>query len=146
MFRSVSWPRWSGRTLVATALLGAVLAPVVFDHASFPFSTYPMYSSVRSDETSVPTAIAVDSEGDEHRLSLRLIADSDDPLIVASALRVAIADGRADETCEQIASRARDRDYAAIEVVTERHNVVARAAGRDSLVSRETHSRCEIAP
>lgn len=125
-------------------MLVALVAPVVFDHDSYPLSTYPMYSSVRSAETSIPTALGIDGDGDEHRLSLQLIGASDDPLIVVSGLRAAIAGDRAEPTCRDIAARASGRGYVAIEVVTERHDVVDRVTGDPSLTDREVHSRCEV--
>jgi len=146
MFGSASPPTWSARAVLTVVVLGALVAPVVFDRDSFPLSTYPMYASVRSSETSVPTAVAVDADGVEHRLSLGLIGASDDPLIVASGLRRSIAGGRAADTCREIAARAAGRGYVAVEVVTERHDVVARASDEPSLVARETHSRCEVEP
>jgi hypothetical protein len=133
-----------------------MLAPVVFDRDSFPLSTYPMYSSARPAVVAIPTAVGIDSSGAEHRLSLRLIGASDDPLIVAGELRTAMADDRADSRCREIAERvahsrraedrsdapARPSDLVAVEVVMERHDVVAHVTGRPSLRSREVHATC----
>lgn len=146
MSRWVRRPTFPTRSLITGAVLVALAAPVVFDHDSFPLSTFPMYSSARSDETTIPTAVGIDPTGAEHRLSLRLIGASDDPLIVASELRAAIAADRAGMTCRRIAARATGRGYVAVEVVTERHDVVDQVVGNPSLKDRETHSRCEVAP
>ena len=88
-------------------------------------------------------------EGLEDRGGLAVIGASDDPLIVAGELRSAMREDRADERCTEIADRARDwaglaDDVVAIEVVAERHDVVARAAGEPSLLDRTVHARCEI--
>jgi hypothetical protein len=49
-------------------------------------------------------------------------------------------------TCRRIAARATGRGFVAVEVVTERHDVVDQVVGDPSLKDRETHSRCEVAP
>ena len=55
----------------------------------------------------IPSALGLDEQGDEERLTLRVIGASDDPLIVAGELRTAIRNGRADERCEAIAGAGR---------------------------------------
>ena len=99
--------RSRARWIVATvAVVALMVMPVVLDRDSFPLSTYPMYSRARPAEVTIPSAIGFDEAGDEHRLTLRVIGASDDPLIVAGELRTAIAQGRADGRCETIATRA----------------------------------------
>ena len=76
-----------------------------------------------------------------------MIGASDDPLIVAGELRTAIAQGRADDRCRAIADRAStslvaDLDLVRIEVVMERHDVVAQVAGEPSLLERTVHAAC----
>jgi hypothetical protein len=134
-----------GRQLVTFAVSAAIVFPVVADRDSFPLSTYPMYSRVRSNEVAFATANGLDASGGRHRLSLSIIGASDDPLIVAGELRAAIAEGRANDRCASIASRASGEDgLVAVEVVIERHDVVALATGRPSLVDRRVHEHCEI--
>ncbi len=134
-----------------TAIVAAALvAPVVLDRDGFPLSTYPMYSSARGEEVTLATAQAVDSEGAPSTLTLAVIGESDDPLVVAGELRDAIRDGRASQRCIAIAERAVEWGglapaTVAIEVVTERHDVVAQVEGGDSLVDRTVHARCEVA-
>ena len=94
------------RILITAGVVGALVAPVVFDRDGFPFSTYPMYSRVRPDVLTFATAQAVDADGTATTLTLGIIGDSDDPLIVAGELRDAIRNGRADQRCDEIASRA----------------------------------------
>ena len=137
------------RILVTAVVVGALVAPVVLDADGFPLSTYPMYSSTRDVEVTVATARAVDADGTISTLSLGVIGDSDDPLVVAGELRAAIRDGRATERCSSIAERAARWDRlpggpAVIEVVTERHDVVVQVEGGDSLVERIVHARCEV--
>jgi hypothetical protein len=83
-------------------------------------------------------------------LTLAVIGESDDPLVVAGELRSAIASGRAAQSCRDIAHRAGDwsdlpDDAVAIAVVTERHDIAARSAGDPSLVDRTVHAQCGLA-
>ncbi len=138
-----------GRILVTATVVAALVAPVALDRDGFPLSTYPMYSSARGDQVSFATAQAVDPEGGASTLTLGVIGESDDPLVVAGELRDAIGDGRAGRRCADIAERAARWDglppaTVAIEVVVERHDVVAQVEGGASLVDRTVHARCEV--
>jgi hypothetical protein len=124
-----------------------LLLPVLIDRDSFPLSTYPMYARARTAEVTIPTAIGIDRDGDEHRLTLQVIGASDDPLIVAGELRTAIAQDRAADRCRAIATRASDSlvaelDLVRVEVVMERHDVVGQVAGEQSLLARTVHAAC----
>jgi hypothetical protein len=136
------------RRVVTVVVLAALLLPVIRDRDSFPLSTYPMYAFERPDVVAFPTAVGIDSEGVRHRLDLDLIGESDDPLIVASLVRQAVRAGGGAATilCTEIAARAVQRELGltAIEVVTERHDVVARATDEPSLVSSERHASCVL--
>jgi len=134
---------------VTAGVLGALVGPVIVDRDSFPLSTYPMYSRTRGEAVTFATAQAVDAQGSASALSLGVIGDSDDPLIVAGELRSALREGRAEARCIEIADRADGwaglpDDAVAIEVVTERHDVVARVSGSPSLLDRTVYARCEI--
>jgi hypothetical protein len=137
------------RILITVGVAGALVVPVLLDRDGFPLSTYPMYSRTRGDEVTFATAQTVDASGTTSALTLAVIGDSDDPLIVAGELRDAIGDGRAAQRCEEIAARAirwgdLPSDSVGVEVVTERHDVVARAGGGASLVERTVHASCEL--
>ena len=121
----------------------AVVAPALRNRDSFPLSTYPVYASARSSAVTLSTAVGIDTGGRPVRLSLDVIAQSDDPLIAESLVDDAIAEGRAGELCRAIAERAPD-DVTAIEVVEERHDIVARTVGRASLLQRTVHARCDV--
>jgi len=133
--RSIWW--W-----ITVVVVGLMLAPVVFDRDSHPLSTYPMYSSARGREVTLPAALALTDQGAEERLSLGVIGASSDPLIVAGELRSAIRDGRAVERCEEIAARVDDPAVDAVAVVMERHDVVAQVEGEPSLLARTVHATC----
>ena len=135
--------------MITTGVVAALVVPVVLDRDGFPLSTYPMYSRARGDAVTFATAQAVDANGTRSALTLGVVGDSDDPLIVAGELRDAIRDGRASERCEEIASRAETWNGlppgdARIEVVTERHDVVAQVKGTPSLLERTVHASCEV--
>lgn len=132
------------RVLVTSAMVAALFSPVVIDRDDFPLSTYPMYARQRPAVVSFVTAQGIDQTESGHVLSLQVIGASDDPLIVSGELRAAIALGRADRRCEEIAVRVTDRNVLAVEVVTERHDVVDRVSGRSSLIERTVHARCDV--
>ena len=139
------------RILITAGVVGALVAPVVLDRDGFPLSTYPMYSRARGDAVTVATAQAVDASGTVATLTLGVIGDSDDPLIVAGELRDAIRDDRAQERCLEIALRAAEWDdlppgTSTIDVVTERHDVVAQVEGSSSLLDRTVHASCPEPP
>ena len=139
--------RRSGRAVVTAAVVVALFAPVALNRDDFPLSVYPMYSRARSSESTIATAHRIDDRGVEHRLSLDLIGQSDDPLVVAGELRAAIAADRADERCAEIARRAATagaEDGDLIEVVMERHDVVDHVNDEPSLVERTVHATCSV--
>lgn len=149
----MSWLDAHRRWTVATVLVvAALLAPVALDRDSFPLSTYPMYASARPTRVDLPTAVGVDAGGATHRLSLALIGASDDPLIVAGELREAIGRGHAGRRCEEIARRLVDagataeggEPLVAVEVVTERRDVVASVRDEDWLLGRSVEARCAL--
>ena len=134
---------------MTAAVTGALVLPVVIDRDGLPLSTYPMYSSSRGEQVSLVTARAVADDGSVSTLSLGVIGESDDPLVLAGELRAVIRDGRAEQRCREIARRAAEwdglaDDAVAVQIVTERHDVVERATGDASLVERTVHARCEV--
>jgi hypothetical protein len=87
------------RLLITAGVVAALVAPVVLDRDGFPLSTYPMYSRVRGDEVTLRNRPGRRPDGSPSALTLGVIGDSDDPLIVAGELRDAIRGGRADQRC-----------------------------------------------
>lgn len=137
-----SWRRW-GRRIVATVVVAAVVSPAARGSDSFPLSTYPMYASARNGTATFATARGIDASGDDRRLSMRTIARTDDPLIAQSRVAEAIRSGAAALLCAEIAERAR-RPVTRVEVIEERHDLVAHVAGRVSLRQRILHARCQV--
>jgi hypothetical protein len=126
------------------AVLVALVLPLVRDHDSFPLSTYPMYAGTRSGVETLPAVLGTDRDGRVERLSTTTIARSDDPLITTSLLRQAIRDGRAEALCSEIAGRA-PSGIVTVEVVEDRLDLVASAAGEDDVLDRTVHARCAVA-
>lgn len=136
------------RLAVTALVVLALVVPVLLDRDSFPLSTYPMYSRARAAHTTLVTAYGIDTDGDRRELTPTLIGDSDDPLVVAGRLRAALASDRADVRCSEIAQRVSRRpslaEVVSIEVVSERHDTVARTLGEASLSGRDVHAICEV--
>jgi hypothetical protein len=137
-----------GQRLLVIVVLAALLVPAVADRDNFPLSTYPMYARSRGDVVSIVTANGVTPADEVVRLSLEVIGDIDDPLIVEALLRDAVRGGQTetDALCSRIADRVADDNTESnrVSIVTERHNVVDRAAGRSSLVERQVHATCVV--
>lgn len=140
--------RRSRRAAVTAAVVAALVAPMVVDRDSFPLSTYPMYSRSRGSTSTIVTAQGVSSDGTLRTLTPWLIGASDDPLVVVGRLRAALATGRGDVRCTEIADRVAGRtsfdDVETIEIVGERHDTVARALGESSLIDRDVRASCEV--
>lgn len=135
-----------GAAAMIAVTLAALVSPLVTGRDSFPLSTYPMYAAARADTADLVSAVGVTSDGGTERLSLGIIGNSDDPLIVESLIRTAIANGTTDSLCRSIASRA-PAQAAKIEVVTERHDL--RAIARDpntQPIERTVHTSCAVEP
>ncbi|MDA3039229.1 MAG: hypothetical protein O3C27_06805, partial [Actinomycetota bacterium] len=103
------------RRLLTIGLLATLVSPAVRNADSLPLSTYPMYSSTRSNVSTFATASGVDERGHRSSLSALIISGSRDRLIAQSFLNDAVGRGDAAQVCSEIASRA-DRALAAIEI------------------------------
>ncbi len=137
-----AWSSWI-RRLVTLGLVAALVSPAIRDQDSLPLSTYPMYSSTRTNVSSYVTATAVDQDRQASTLSALTIAGSRDRLIAQSFLNDAVRRGDAARICVEIAERV-DPELAAVEIATERHDTIARLNGDASLLEREVHASCEV--
>lgn len=127
---------------VAVAAVGLVALPAFTGHDSTPLSTYPMYAFVRPRDDRFQTVLGQWVDGATRPLAIRVIADTDDPLIAQSLVADAIAGGRATELCTAVAARA-PADVQRVLVVDEVHDVVARAERRPSLRAQTVHATCD---
>ena len=132
------------RRAVAAAFVLGVVSPAIRNTDSFPLSTYPVYAAVRARHAVIDTAVGQSADGDQRRLTMNVIAGTDDPLIAEQRVQSAIDSGRADQLCARIAAEVDGDDVAVILVVRELHDVVKAAAGEASLQSRSVEARCEV--
>lgn len=122
-----------------------MLSPLWTGRDSFPLSEYPMYASARGEVGELVSAVGVTADGQATRLSLLVIGESDDPLIVESQLRRAIGDGTADSLCRAIADR--EASVRRIEIVTESHVLADLAIDPDAEpLARTVHATCLAEP
>lgn len=134
------------RLLATVAVVVAVASPAVRQRDSYPLSTYPVYASARPGVDEIHTAVGVTDDGRRVRLSLPMIGDSDDPLIVEDRVADAVAARRTDRLCLAIAGRARGAGLTAIEVATEQVDLVATAADGAPPLARTVHATCPVTP
>lgn len=140
---SSAWSSWARRFLTL-GLVAALVSPAIRNQDSLPLSTYPMYSSSRTNESSYVTASGIDARDQTTTLSAMTIAGTPGRLIAQSFLNDAVRRGDAKQICAEIAQRA-DSDLASVEIATERHDTIARLKGEPSLLEREVHASCEVA-
>jgi hypothetical protein len=137
--------------VVALAVVGAVAWPGIASVAGwdrsdgFPISTYPMFTRDRGRVVEVPTAVAVDADGDAVRLPPSVIASTDQVLVAAAAVRRAVTEGpaAARSFCEEVAGRARGRGDA-VAIAVERHDAIAWSAGAREPLERRVVAQCPI--
>lgn len=131
------------RRLLTLGLLAALVSPAVRNADGLPLSTYPMYSSRRSNLSTFVTASGIDEQGNRTTLSALTISGSRDRLITQSFLNDAVRRGDAPQICSEIASRV-DRTLSGVEIASEQHDTIARLEGNASLRTREVHASCEV--
>jgi hypothetical protein len=128
------------RVTATVVIVGAVASPALRDRDSFPLSTYPVYADVRPRTAEFVTAVGVLLDGNERRLSMDVLASTDDPLVAQQRLTDGLASDAA-ALCTRIAERAPDDVFEVI-VVSERHDIVRAATGDPSQLDRTIHARC----
>jgi len=138
----VTRPQW--RTVATVVLLVVALVPAFRDGDGLPLSSYSMYAQPRSDTVEFIVPVGLDLEGKERPLTTRTIAATSDPLIAEAFLRDEVRTGRAQELCSDIAARVGDDGVVSIEIRSERHRVVQRALGNESLVEVLVLASCQV--
>jgi hypothetical protein len=132
------------RRLVTIVVLAVVLLPAVSGDDSFPMSSYPMYAFSRSRTERFYTVLGEAPTGELTPLPIRVVADTDDPLIAAAVVRIAINDGSSLRLCRQISTRVGD-GIDRLLVVEEVHDVIRRAmSGAATPEERVVHATCEV--
>lgn len=130
------------RRLATALVVLALLFPLLRNEDGLPLSTYPMYAGSRSETLTIVTARGVAVGGEAVTLSMPQIAETRDPLIAQSFLNDAVASDKLEIVCLEIAARV--ENAAAIEISSERRNIVEHARGRDSLIEREDLFTCTV--
>jgi hypothetical protein len=145
MDRLVPWA--AGVVLVALMSAPALVDPPA---DGFPLSTYPMFAADPGEQVTLATAVGRTRGGDRIRLSPRILAGADEPILAVRTARVAVGSGAAAVWCDEVAARSVGLSTSSgemierVEVVSETHHV------RDTLVNGrdplriEVHAECEV--
>lgn len=133
--------RW--RTVATLAFVAVLSVPAITSNNGVPLTSYDMYATPRSPETTFVVPVGIRSNGDVAELSSRTIAASSDPLIVETYLRREIQAGRQELLCTTIANRLSDSDIVSVEIRVERYRVDGFAA-ENPPVSSELVAICPV--
>lgn len=132
-----------GTVAVAWPAVSSVLGLGSSD--GFPLSTYPMFARDPGRVVELPTVVAVDAHDRVERLSPETIADTDQVIQALVTVRRAVAGGpdAAEALCLDVADRV-DAGVR-VEVVVERWDSIAWAAGEREPRDRRVVASCEAA-
>lgn len=134
----------------AVALLAAVAWPAVRgpEHDSFPFSSYPMFARPRPPVVQLVTAVAIGRDGAERRLGPSTIGGTPEPVHASVVLGRAVATGRGDVFCAEVAARlaAGDdgREAVAVELVRLTIDLIGWYADKREPDARDVLARCPV--
>ncbi len=133
-----------GVGVASAALLVALALPafVPGELDDLPLSNYPMFAHPRERVTHFYAAVLVDPAGDEHRLDLRVVGGTDQPVQAAMTIGQAVRAGEADALCAEIASQV-DRT-GRVEVRTVWYDSPGWFGGVEEPVDLVVHAECEV--
>ncbi len=139
------------RGLLTAVVVIVLFAPVIRNQDSFPLSTQPMYATARDGVEWLPSARGVNGRtGDQTRLSMAIVADTDDPLIAKSRLEQGIRSDGASSLCDRIAERvavdADLRGFDLVEIISEQFDLVDFVANGAEPLDLRVHARCLVSP
>ena len=120
------------------ALAWPAVAPGEVD--SLPLSNYPMFARPREAVSWFHVVVRVDAEGVEHRLDLRTVGGTDQPVQAAETVGQAIRRGEADDLCAEIAHRL--HEPGTVQVLTVAHDAPGWFRGRRDPVERRVQAEC----
>lgn len=124
--------------VLLASLAWPAIAPGELD--SLPWSNYPMFAHERDRVTGFYVAIRVDPDGAEHRLDLRAVGGTDQPVQAAMTVAQAVRTGQADQLCSEVAERV--EQPGAVEILSVRYDAPGWFDGRREPISRTVHARC----
>ena len=135
------------RVVSTMFVVGALFLPVVRNQDSFPLSTHPMYATARDRDETLVSAVGLTEAGDVIRLSLSLVASTDDPLVAESFIERALRDGHVEETCGDIAVRVANEagltGVVDVALVSERVDLVDFVES-GTVLDRNIHLACPV--
>ena len=112
---------------------------------TYPLSTYPMFTSDRGPVQDFATVVGIDEAGSVLRLSPDLIAGTDEVMLASVTVERAVARGRVEGLCEEVAARV-DQPIVEIVVRTETVDLVGHIVDDIQALSITEHVRCAVAP
>lgn len=96
--------------------IGLLLSPLATTSDDFPLSTQPMFAAARDPLAEFVTARAFDLNGREIELTIRQIAQTDDPLVAERSLADAVRNDGLSGLCDQIGARLAQAAVGAVAV------------------------------
>jgi hypothetical protein len=99
---SPEFRRWPA-ALFCVALLALTLAPLAREQDSFPLSSYPMFSSVRTKPW-ISIVVGRDAQGEQRPIPPRLVANAE-VMQAAQTIGNAVRRKQAGQLCERVAER-----------------------------------------
>lgn len=111
---------------------------------SYPLSTYPMFATNQDLHAAIATAVGIDGDGEESRLGARVIGGTDEVILAAVTVSVAVRRGEVDELCREIAERLTGTDIAVVVIRTEVVDVVEHVAQGSEPAEIVEHGRCLV--
>lgn len=133
------------RRLALGVFVVVLTSPSVRNVDSFPLSTQPMYANNRGPTARLATVIGRDITGAPRRLSMRIAAATDDPLIAQSRVARSTRSSRPDGLCRTVADRIPAKSpIVSIEVVWEEVDLVAMTQDPTSFGELEVAAQCLV--
>lgn len=123
------------------ALAWPAVAPDEID--SLPLSNYPMFARPRTAVSWFHVVVRVDDDGTEHRLDLKVVGGTDQPVQAAETVRQAIRRGETDQLCAEIAGRV--AAPGSVQVLTVAYDAPSWFRGEREPVERRLHAECRRA-
>ena len=124
------------------ALAWPAVAPTEID--SLPLSNYPMFARARDSVSWFPVVVRLDPDGVEHRLDLRVVGGTDQPVQASETVQQAIRRGEAHDLCDEIASAL--TGPGSVQVLSVAYDAPDWFRGRRDPVDRRLHAECEVPP
>lgn len=133
-----------GIGIVSAVLLLAVAWPAVAPEEidSLPFSNYTMFARPRDSVAWFTVVVRIDDVGNEHRLDLRTVGGTDQPVQAVETVLQAVRRGEADLLCEEIALRV--DEPGSVQVLTVAYDAPGWFRGQRDPVERRVHAECVV--